>query len=289
MVVWELDDGVCSSEGFSSSVLELGNEVGVALIDESVTDVVGHEDVVDPHVEASELWGAGREGDAGSGCFVAVGESSEVDVELDRVEQDTGKGETESRVLGEVKSDGNVELGGSVRRLEGLETIVEHSDVSGVASIFLDVLLSDELVVDVLLAFGGNEGQVSLVEVSVMGIDGDASNLEFELLEQDVANVWCPSETGVGASNCDCRQRDFEQNVSEKISGSGDLNSDTTTEIGDTRDGLLNRFNGEDLVSAVDRFEEGHLGVLSEPLILWASGHDLSESSRHVGCKLVYI
>lgn len=93
VVEGELDSSVCAGEGLGSVELELSDQVGVALVDEAISDVVGHEDVIDPHVEAGEGGSSGGEGDSGSSGFVARGEGLEPDVELDGIEEDGREGE----------------------------------------------------------------------------------------------------------------------------------------------------------------------------------------------------
>lgn len=281
VVEGELDCGVRAGEGLSSVELELSDQVGVALVDEAISDVVGHEDVVDPHVEAGKGGSSGREGDSGSGGFVAGRQGLEPDVELHGIEEDGREGERETCVLGEVEAKGKVELGGSVGCLEGLETIVVMVNVRGVGGILELILLSDHVVVTFGLACGQDEGHLGVIEVSVVSVDGETSDLEFYLLDDGLCEVRGPTETGVCASDCDSGDGDFENDILEEIARSGDFDGYAATEVGSSGDCLLNTFDREDLVPAVNCLKETYFRVLCQPLILWAGGHKLCQSARH--------
>jgi hypothetical protein len=73
----------------------------------------------------------------------------------------------------------------------------------------------------------------------------------------------------------------------DQITISGDGASHLLTEIGETVEGLFNRFHGEVGVSAVDNLEESNLGVSGQVYILGTVSYKLNKSSTHCLCYLI--
>lgn len=126
--------------------------------------------------------------------------------------------------------------------LEGLKSVVVVVNVRGIGGVFELILLSDHVVVTFGLAGGKDKGHLSVIEVTVVGVNGETSDLEFYLLDDGLSHIRAPSEACICTSNGNCGESNFKNDILEEISRSCDLNGNSSSEVSSSRDSLLNTF-----------------------------------------------
>lgn len=98
-------------------------------------------------------------------------------------------------------------------------------------------------------------------ELAVMLVDRLASNLDFNVVNQDLTDTAGPCG---GTGTCESGESDFQVDLPDQVTVAGDLCRNFLSKVHSSIKRLLNGFNGKVGVSTVDTFEESDLGVTGQ-------------------------
>jgi len=280
--------GGVTSDRLHTSELELLNQVLVRDLGEAATLISVKVDVINPEGDVAEARArVGRaqslSADGTSGGLVdpQVGQSLELDVDLDFVVLKGNQGERQTDVAAEPELERHVDLAtldgsGSGGSTSSLETSRLTISINGVLTNHGEVTR----------ALRGIDGQLrpDLEPVRVLTINELTTNLDLNLLEQVVANIVGPAEHGRGSGGAEGKVRKGSLKVHsvDKITVARDERRDTVAEVSGTVEGLLDRFNREVGMATVDHLEVGDHGVASKVDVLSTISHELHKSASHL-------
>lgn len=297
----QLDLVVAGGDGFSTSELELLDQVLVADLGEASALISVQVDVI--HVQ-------GGTDDTGVGNAVAdavsrtadggvvpaeVAELVELEPDLDLVVLEGDQWEGQTWVAAEPELEWDVQgvfwgaladlVGGVwltrsaliITALTGLDEqvhelwdVANHLGVTGLLTWLLGELVPD------------------VEPVTVVLIDLLTTDLNVDIVDQVVANPVEPAELStrtIGALEDNLWQGGLEVDTVDQITITGDGTLDLLTEVGGTIEGLFNGLHGEVGVAAVQTLEESDLWIASEVDILSAISDELHKTTRtHVCC-----
>jgi hypothetical protein len=282
----ELDLVGRGSDGFSTSVLHLLDEVLVALLGEAAALLGVEVDVVNVEGSSSEGLSGGRGGNTESGLGVLTvlpGLEVNIDAHLVVLEGDEGDGKTRVTAEPELEGDveglgrgtcaGNARNGGLRSRAGSIEgdtvTALEEHEIVGVTNERIKSGNSTSL-----------RGELSpdLHPVTILTINALTTNLNLNLLDQAVTNVVEPAESlvsgtatnnaGSTRSDINLRKNNLNVGLVHQVSITVDDSSYTLVEVSLTVEGNLNRLHGEVGVALVENLPESNLRVARDIDIL---------------------
>ena len=281
--------------------LELLEEVLVRVLRHLAALVRVEEDVVD--VEGRRHQGllvGSRDGDnarrGGEGAHrpQALTNGAEIKVDLDLVVLESDQGEGKARVAVPPEKEGDVErrlrervagsahLGGATRRragaVDGRERRVRDVGKLGRVTDHLEVtalLLAREreLVPDV--------HPVTVLAVNALTTDLDL-NLGHQLLTDEIHPAGIDARVRGGHGLVDLRESHLKVRAVAQITVAGDRARDTATEVGLTREGLLDGLHREVRVASVRHLPEGDLRRSREENVLSTVSDQLHECTPHI-------
>ena len=289
----ELLDGVVEVEldlvggrgdGLSTSVLHLLNEVLVGLLGEAAALLSVEVDVVNVEGGSGEGLGGVRSRDTNGGLrILAVLPGLEVNVDANLVVLEGDEGDRKTRVTAEPELEGDVEClgrstragdardGGLRRRAGGIE-----SDTSAALEEYKVVGVANEGVKGSNSSGLSRELGPDLHPVTVLTVDALTTDLNLNLLDEAVADVVEPAETGrrtgetsgSASANTDLRKNNLDVGLVHKIGVTVDHRSNTLVEVSLTVEGNLDGLNGEVGVALVEDLPESDLRVARDVDIL---------------------
>jgi len=223
----------------------------------------------------------------------ALTNGAEVDIDLHLVVLQGDQGQSQTGVAAEPEKEGNVEggLGESVagsahlsgaggrgaRALDAGEGGVRDvGKLSGVAN---------HLEVSALLLGRHGELVPDVHPVTVLAIDALATNLHLNLGDELLTDEVQPAGPDVvhRAAHLlvDLGESHLQVSTVAKITVTGDGAGHAATEVGLTREGLLNGFHGKVCVAPVRHLPESNLGCSRKEHVLSAVGDKLHQRSTH--------
>ena len=271
----------------------LGHLAALIRVEENVVDVEGggNEGLLVGSGGADRASGGGVEGGDGP---EALTNRAEVNVNLDLVVLESNKGKGKAGVAAEPELEGNVEsglregvaggahLGGATGGGAG----TRDGGEAGVADVGKSRSVSNHLEVSTLL-LGGERKLVPDVEpVTVLAVNALAANLNLNLSDELLTDEAQPASINGGVSGSahvlvNLGENNLEVGAVGKVTVAADGAGHAATEVGLTREGLLNGLHGEVRVAAVGYFPESNLRGSGKEDVLGAVGDKLHKSSTH--------
>ena len=250
-----------------TSELELLNQVLVGGLGEAAALISVEVDIINPETGGNE----GRSGERTVVSEVALVGGTELKVNLDLVVLEGNEGEGKTRVAAEPELEGNVKSGsghGSGSSTDGLDEAGNVANHGGIATGVAGGL--GELVPDV-------------EPVTVVAVNALTTDLNLDLLDEDVTEPVQPAETLTRGKTTDSGERDLEVNTGDEITIAGNGAGHLAAKVSRTVEGLLNGLHGEVSMTLVSDFPESNLGVTGKVNILCAIGDELHKTTTH--CK----
>jgi len=189
----------------------------------------------------------------GIGSDIALVLLSELKNNFDLVVLQGNQGERKTRVSAEPELEGDIKssrlslLEGSTSKSEG---IANHIIITYLVSGLLGKLVPD------------------IKPITVMFVDALTTNLDLDVADQNVTDVVDPTkaERFISSSSCGALNKgksNLKVNTVNQITITRNGASNTLAEIGSSVKGLLNRFDREVSVTAVNDLKESDLGISS--------------------------
>ncbi len=218
----------------------------------------------------------------------ALTDGAEIKVDLHLVVLESDQGEGKSRVLHEPELEGNVEGGlresvtGSTHLVDGSGGSAGTRDTSesGVGDVGKLSGVTNHLEVSTALFRGHSELVPDVHPITVLAINALASNLDLNGRDELLTNVVEPTGI-VGHRLVDLRESHLEVSAVAQISVATDGAGHSATEIGLTREGLLDGFHREVGMASVRHLPESNLRGSSKENVLGAIGDELHKTSSH--------
>ncbi len=279
------------SDGFTTSELELLDEVLVGDLGETTTLIRIEVDVVYVEGGGDETGGGNAGADigdtgAGSGLPAEVAELVELEPDLDLVVLEGDEGESKTRVAAEPELEGHVEsvlrgtLAAVVRAGKGLTgsavgITAIRAGLGDLAGELRDV--TDHLGVTGLLTSLLRELIPDVEPVTVVLIDLLTTDLDVHVVDEVVTNPLEPTELGRStiAAYINLGEGGLEVDTVDQVTVTGDGALHLLTEVGGAVERLFNGFHGEVGVATVNDLEEGDLRIASKVDILRAVSDEL--------------
>jgi len=297
MVKIELDLVGGGTNRFITSELHLLEEVLVGVLSHLAALVGIKEDIVD--VEGSRNKGllvskGGRDGGAvafGEGGHrpEALTDGADIEVDLDLVVLQGNKREGKTRVLHEPELEGDVEGGlregiaGSAHLVDGSRGSAGSRDTgeSRVSDVGKLGSVTNHLEVSALLLGRHGELVPDVHPVTVLAVNALTTDLNLNLGNELLTDVVQPTSIG-GHGLVDLGESHLEVSAESKVTIAGNGAGHATTEIGLTREGLLDRFHREVGMASVRHLPESNLGGSSKEHVLGAVSDELHKSTSHL-------
>ena len=272
----------------------LGHLAALVRVQEHVVDVEGrrHQGLL-VGLGNRDRAAAAREGLDGP---QALTDGADIKVNLDLVVLQRDQRERKSRVAAVPEQQGDVErrlresvtgsahLGRAARR----RARSRHTSERGVRDVGELRGVANHLEVTVLLLRRHRELVPDVHPVAVLAIDALATNLNLDLGNELLSGEIEPTgidTVGTGSSGghalVDLRERDLEVGAVAQISVTGDGARYTTSEVGLSRERLLDGLHRKVRVSAVRYLPKGNLGGSGKEDVLGAIGDELHETTSH--------
>ena len=256
----------------------LGHLAALVRVEEHVVDVErgGDEGLL---VSSSDGLGVGSGSQRLDGPE-ALTNGAEINVDFDLVVLESNKGEGEAGVAAEPEKKGNVEgglreslAGGAyLARARGSGTGARNLSEGGVGDVGKLSGVTDHLPVATELLSGHGELVPDVHPVTILAIDALATNLDLDLGDELLTDVVEPAgidTVGTGLHRLvNLGESNLEVGAVAKITVTGDRAGHTATEIGLTREGLLDGLHSEVGVAAVRNLPESDLGRAREEHVL---------------------
>jgi len=283
-----------------TSELQLLNEVLVGVLGHLAALIRIEENVV--HVQGGGhqglLVGRGHRLNAGSASEgldgpQALTNGAEVNVDLHLVVLQGDQGQSQTGVAAEPEKEGDVEgglresitgsahLGGASGRGAGALDAGE----GGVRDVRKLGGVANHLEVSALLLGRHGELVPDVHPVAVLAVNALASNLHLNLGDELLTDEVQPASPDVIGSRAhllvDLRESHLQVSTVAKIAVTGDRAGHTATEVGLTREGLLNGFHGKVSMAPVRHLPESNLGCSRKEHVLSAVGDKLHQRSTH--------
>ena len=223
----------------------------------------------------------------------ALTNGAEVDVDLHLVVLQGDQGQSQTGVAAEPEKEGNVEggLGESIARgahlsgASGRGARALDAGEGGVRDVRKLGGVANHLEVSALLLGRHGELVPDVHPVTVLAIDALAANLHLHLGDELLADEVQPAGPHVvhGGAHLlvDLGESHLQVSTVAKITVTGDRAGHTATEVGLTREGLLNGFHGKVSVAPVRHLPESNLGCSRKEHVLSAVGDKLHQRSTH--------
>jgi hypothetical protein len=223
----------------------------------------------------------------------ALTNGAEINVDLYLVVLKSNKGEGKSGVAAEpelkryIESSLRKSIAGSTYlvRSSGRSTGSRYVSKVGVSDIGKGSGVTNHLVVASLLLLGKGELVPDVHPITVLAVDALSSdlnlNLGYELLTNEVQPTGIDITRGVHVL-INLRKSDLKIGAVCKITIAADCACYAASEVGLTRECLLNRLHSEVSVASVRHLPEGNLGGSSKENVLGAVGDKLHKSSSHL-------
>ena len=253
---------------FLTGELELLNEVLVGDLGEAAALVGVEVDVVDVEGGRGEVEAAREILAIAAGRPVDILCLAEFQVNLDLVVLEGNERKGKTGVAAEPELERNVEGGcwdhrtSAIVHLGQSRDVTDHIGVTG-----LQTRLLGELVPDV-------------EPLAVLLVHTLATNLNLDVVNEDVANPVEPAEAGV-LLELPLGKSDLEVHTVHQVTVTGDGAGHLLAEVGGAVEHLLDGFHREVGVAPVDDLEEGNLRVASEVDVLSPVGYKLHKSAAH--------
>ncbi len=253
---------------FLTGELKLLNEVLVGDLGEAAALVGVEVDVVDVEGGRGEVEAAREILAIAAGRPVDILCLAEFQVNLDLVVLESNERKGKTGVAAEPELERNVEGGlwdhrtSAIVHLGQSRDVTDHIGVTG-----LQTRLLSELVPDV-------------EPLAVLLVHTLATNLNLDVVNEDVANPVEPAEAGV-LSELPLGKSDLEVHTVHQVTVTGDGAGHLLAEVGGAVEHLLDGFHREVGVAPVDDLEEGNLRVASEVDVLSPVGYKLHKSAAH--------
>ena len=293
----QLDLVAGGANRFVTSELELLNEVLVGVLGHLAALIGVKEDVVNVQGSGNQrLLVSGRHG-----LVVSIGaegldgpqaltDGAEVNVDLHLVVLQGNERKGKSRVAAEPEEEGDVKgglrksLAGSAHlgRTSGGRAGARHISELGVSDVSQLGGVTDHLVVTLLLL--GRHGQLvpDVHEVTVLTVNALTSNLDLNLGDELLTGEIQPAGIHITTELLvDLGESHLQVGAVAQITVAADGAGYAASEIGLTRESLLNRFHSKVGVASVRHLPEGNFGSSSKENVLGAVGDKLHESSSH--------
>ena len=268
----ELDLVGGGGDGFSTSELELLNQILVCLLGESSS-------LLSVQIHVVNVEGGSSQGlDGGCGCsgasqliVAAVDPLLELNIDADLVVLEGNQWDSKTWVSAEPELERDVEGLGWCTRSGSARVGELGTSARGIQGITTSVLHEDEIVGVTDHVVEGCNGTCILGElgpdlepVAILSVNSLTSNLELNDLEQSVTDVVEPSESvQVGGTGCevDCWENNLDVCAVHQVGVTVDDCSHTLVEVGLAVEGNLNGFHGEVCMALVKHLPEGNLGI----------------------------
>ena len=280
--------------------LQLLNEVLVGVLGHLAALIRIEENVV--HIQGSGhqglLVGGGHRLNAGSASEgldgpQALTNGAEINVDLHLVVLQGDQGQSQTGVAAEPEKEGNVESGlgesvtGSAHLCgaggRGARTL--DAGEGGVGDVGELSGVSNHLEISTLLLGRHGELVPDVHPVAVLAIDALATNLHLNLRDKLLTDKVQPAGPDVVGGRAhllvDLGESHLQVSAVAKIAVTGDGAGHTATEVGLTREGLLNGFHGKVCVASVRHLPESNLGCSRKEHVLSAVGDKLHQRSTH--------
>ena len=209
----------------------------------------------------------------------ALTDGAEIKVDLHLVVLQGNKGKGKSRVLHEPELEGNVE-GGLREGVTGSAHLVDRSSgsagtrdtgKSGISDVGKLSGVTNHLEVSTALFRGHSELVPDVHPITVLAINALASNLDLNGRDELLTNIVEPTGI-VGHRLVDLGESHLEVSAVAQVTVATDRAGNTATEIGLTREGLLDRLHREVGMASVRHLPESDLRGSSKEDILGAIG-----------------
>ena len=238
-----------------------------------------------------ENTGGGREG---RHCPQALTNGAEIKVDLHLVVLKSDQRERKTRVAIPPEKEGNVERGlrecvtGSAHlgRATGRRAGAVHGGEGRVGDVGKLGSVTNHLEVTALLLTSERKLVPDVHPVTVLAVNALTTNLDLNLSDELLTDEIHPAgiDTSVTGSHglVDLRESHLKVRAVAQITVTGDRASDTATEIGLTREGLLDGFHREVCVASVRHLPESDLRSSREENVLSTVSYQLHKSSTHI-------
>jgi len=289
----ELDLVGRGGDGFSTSELELLNEVLMSLLGKASALFRIEVDVVDVEGGSSQaLDGCGGSSRTSLLIVAAVDPLFELNIDTNLVVLEGDQGDGETRVTAEPELEGDVEgLGwGSCAMRARVGELSTGARV--IQSVTLGILHEDEVMSVTNHVIESSNGTRILRElgpdlhpVTILTINALTSNLELNNLDESVTNVVQPSETvevSRTRNKVYCRKNNLNVCAVHQIGITIDDGSHTLVEVGLSVEGDFNGLHCEVCVSLVENLPEGNLRITGDINILCAITDELKKTTTHI-------
>ena len=280
--------------------LQLLNEVLMGVLGHLAALIRVEENVVDVQGGGNKglLVGSGHRlnaGDASEGLDgpQALTNGTEIDVDLHLVVLQGDQGQSQTGVAAEPEEEGNVEggLGESIARgahlggASGRSARALDAGEGGIRDVRKLGGVANHLEVSALLLGRHGELVPDVHPVAVLAVNALASNLHLNLGDELLTDKVQPASPDVVGGRAhllvDLRESHLQVSTVAKIAVTGDRAGHAATEVGLTREGLLNGFHGKVSVAPVRHLPESNLGCSRKEHVLSAVGDKLHQRSTH--------
>ncbi len=278
----ELDFHVSIDSRLITSELELLDQVLVGSLGEAAAlisvkvDVVNVERSILQRGDAESIKAVGgdtasRERARGRDVQLALG--ADVELNLDFVVLESNEGQSKTHVAAEPELEGDIEGGG----LSRAQTSAGQSN--GVAN-------------HVVITSAETSGERELVPdgqpVTVLFVNTLTTDLDFDRLNQHVADIVDPAEESRRGGSLHTGQGHLEVHAVDQITVAGDGAGHLLTEVSLAVEDLLDGFHAEVGVATIHGLKVRNLGVTCEVNILGAIGDELHKTTGHFCFFVLY-